>query len=77
MRKPSPETQLRHLKREVKVQDARIGALLRELDERRRIGGMMSNLCFNGAQKADIPADFRESMKVTQVAWDGIKREQS
>lgn len=75
MRKRSPTTEVRHLKREVKIQDLRLGQLLRELDERRRIGGMMSNLCFNIAQKDCVPPDIRESAKVTQVAWDGIKRE--
>ncbi len=75
MRKRSPATEIRHLKREVKVQDARIGGLLRELDERRRIGAMMSNLCFNIKQQDRIPSDVRESAKVTQEAWDGIKRE--
>lgn len=75
MRKRSPATELRHLRREVRQQDVRIGALLRELDERKRIGAMMSNLCFNIKQQDRIPTDVRESARVTQEAWEGIKRE--
>ena len=75
MRKRSPATEIRWLKREVKAQDAQIGALLRELDERRRIGAMMSNLCLNIKQQDRIPQDVRESASVTRAAWDGIKRE--
>ena len=75
MRKPSAETQLRNLKREVKQQDIRIGQLLRELDERRRIGAMLSNICWNGKSCDRVPEDFRRSMTDAQIAWDGIKKE--
>ncbi len=74
MRKQSPETQLRHLKREVKEQDSRIGELLRELDERRRIGQMLSNICWNGKLCDKIPEDYQRNMASAQVAWDGIQR---
>lgn len=74
MRKRSPETEVRHLKREVKEQDARLGSLLRELDERRRIGAMLSNICWNGKQCDRIPEDYRRNMESAQVAWDGIAR---
>ena len=75
MRKQSAETQVRHLKREVKSQDSQIGSLLRELDERRRIGAMMSNICWNGTRCGRVPDDYRSNMKVCAEAWDGIKRE--
>ncbi len=75
MRKRSPETEVRHLKREVKEQDKRIGALARELDERRRIGAMMSNICWNGSRAERVPEDYRSNMKACHEAWDGIKRE--
>ncbi len=74
MRKQSPETQLRHLKREVKEQDARIGAMLNELNERRRIGAMLSNICYNGKNRRDMPEDFSRCMADAQIAWDGIKK---
>jgi hypothetical protein len=73
-RQRSVETDNRYLRREVQVQGARIEALLRELDERRRIGALMSNLCFNGKQQDRIPADVRETMRVCQEDWDGITR---
>ena len=74
MRKQSPETQVRHLKREVKMLDARLGRVLNELDERRRIGAMLSNICYNGKANPRVPEDFQRSMASAQVAWDGIKR---
>lgn len=74
-RKRSPETEVRWLKREVKVQDARIVALLRELDERRRIGAMMSNICFNLSDRQVIDFGERGILRSCRVAWDGIKRD--
>jgi len=75
VRKRSPETEVRHLKSEVKQQDIRLGVLLRELDERRRIGAMMSNICWNGSRCDRLPEDYRRNMKSCHEAWDGIKRE--
>lgn len=57
------------------MQDAHIGAIARELDERRRIGAMLSNICYNGAQADSIPRDYRETMRTCYNAWSGIKRE--
>jgi hypothetical protein len=74
MRKPSAETQLRKLKREVKLLDTRIGALLNELDERRRIGAMLSNICYNSQECGRVPEGFRRHMKDVRIAWDGIKK---
>jgi hypothetical protein len=84
MRKRSAETENRYLRREVKVRSAWIDTLKRvmdesnrEVDERRRIGAMMSNLCFNGKDSLEISARTRETMRVCQEAWDGIKRQRS
>ena len=80
-RKQSPETQLRHLKRQVKnlndtlaSRSIYIAKILGELDERRRIGAMLSNICYNGKARTDMADDFRRSMTDAQLAWDGIKK---
>jgi hypothetical protein len=73
VRKPSAETQLRTVKRELKEARIRYGAIMNELDERRRIGTMLSNICFNGKQCDRVPEDFRRCMASAQEAWDGIK----
>lgn len=77
MKAQSPATQIRHLKREVKAHNARIADILRELDQRRLIGAMLSNICYNGKESDRIPEDFRRSMKSALEAWDGIKRAKS
>lgn len=46
----------------------------RELKDRRLVGGMMANICFNLKQRDDqIPRD-REIFKDCQEKWDSIKR---
>jgi len=47
MKKPSVETQLRTVKRELKYARESISPIITELQERRRIGDQMSNICFN------------------------------
>ena len=51
MKKQSVETQLRHAKRNIRDGKRREERLCQELRQRRQVGQMMSNLCFNLARR--------------------------
>jgi len=72
MRKQSPETQLRHAKRQINTGKAHEELLLQELRQRRQCGQMMSNLCFNLAQMEDYDPAHRQSMRDCRNMWDKI-----
>lgn len=50
-------------KRLVRISEVRMREIL-------TAGQMMSNICFNLAQRDSIPADVRKSMKECQQQWD-------
>ena len=74
MRKRSPVTEIRSLKSDVRRLERAIGATKAELSERRSIGGMMSNICFNLAQSAKQEPQARVSMDECRKACDKIRR---
>ena len=74
MRKQSVETQLRHAKRTIKAVRVHEELLLQELRQRRQVGQMMSNLCFNLAQSDKYDPAHRQSMADCREAWDKIVR---
>jgi len=74
MRKQSVETQLRHAKRAIKAGHVHEELLLRELRQRRQVGQMMSNLCFDLAYSDKYDPAHRQSVADCRVAWDKIER---
>jgi hypothetical protein len=48
--------------------------LRREINNLRRIGEQMSNVCFNLAQDRNIEARHRVTMDELRRKWDDIKR---
>ena len=79
-RKQSDATALRHVKRmlreEVTSRNQReedVARIICELNERRRIGSMMSNICYNLAQKHP-DEQVRNCMDACRKAWDGIPK---
>lgn len=50
--------------------EAERSALERENEELRRIGSLMSNLCFNGKQHSEIPPVYRKHMESLHQSWD-------
>lgn len=73
-RKQSDATKLRHARTEVKNLRMLNEAMATELLERRRVGGMMSNLCFNLAQDSRLDERYRKSMDECRKEWDAILR---
>lgn len=65
-RKPSPATELRRVKRELKEARLRILKLERKL----LWGQMMSNICFNLKQRAALDEAVRKNMEDCQKGWD-------
>ena len=79
MRKPSLETQLRTTKRELKYARESISPIIMELQERRRIGEQMSNICFNLGQEnstegSKLASTTQQCMRDMRQNWDAIKR---
>jgi phosphoglycerate-specific signal transduction histidine kinase len=75
-RAASPETQLRHLKRQVRDLKAVNAILAAEISERRHFGAQMANVCYNLAQHADRTLGPHESeiLSGLQKNWDRIKK---
>ena len=73
MRKRSPETQLRHVKRELVDKTKLLESLRKELRARTQVGQMMSNICFNLAQVDKYDPQHRQSMKDCREMWDQIR----
>ena len=68
MKKPSVETQLRTVKRELKYARESISPIITELQERRRIGDQMSNICFklgseNSAEGSQLATTTQQRMR--------------
>jgi len=74
MKKQSVETQLRHAKRNIRDGKRREERLCQELRQRRQVGQMMSNLCFNLAQDKTYDPAHRQSMSDCREMWDKIGR---
>ena len=79
MRKPSAETQLRTVKRELKYAREAISPIITELQERRRIGAQMANCCHNLGQEvstegANLSQNTRQCLLDMYQNWDAIKR---
>lgn len=72
-RKRSPETELRHVRRELNETKAKLKSLREELSRRVQVGQMMANICFNLAQHEKYDAQHRQSMRDCQQLWDSIK----
>ena len=72
-RTPSTETENRRLKTLLKSKDRQISALMTEIRDRRRFGGMLSNIAFNLAQKTE-DKNLRAVLDECRKAWDEIKR---
>ena len=79
MKKPSVETQLRTAKRELKYARESISPIIKELQERRRIGDQMSNICFNlgsvnNTEGSKLASTTQQCMRDMRQNWDAIKR---
>ena len=74
MKKQSVETQLRHAKRNIRDGKRREERLCQGLRQRRQVGQMMSNLCFNLAQNKTYDPAHRKSMSDCYEAWGKIER---
>lgn len=72
MRKRSPATELRYAKVEIGSLKTRLNTIAEELKQRRLVGQMMSNICYNLAQNEAYDAQHRQSMKDCREAWDKI-----
>ena len=78
-KKPSPETQLRTLKREFKALLKITHELRAEVTDRRRIGAQMANICSNLGQEAStegqkLGAHVQCLMRDMRENWDHIRR---
>lgn len=73
VRKPSPETESRRLKYLAKSKETYMKALIVELRERRRFGGMLSNIAFNLAQKQGIDVELKNVLDECRKGWDSIR----
>ena len=49
-------------------------AEIKRLKKSPAIGMLLSDICFNGAQRKDVPADLRKSMTAIQELWDAAVR---
>lgn len=74
MRKPSPETRLRHLRREFNAMCAELQAVRSELGQRRSCGGAMANVCYNLARMTALGEHNCETVDRLRREWDAIKR---
>lgn len=71
--KRSPATEARYLRADIArlkrhLYDANVTIV--ELREKIRIGRQISNLCYNAAQRNDVPAPVRECMDELRKEWD-------
>jgi hypothetical protein len=74
MRKQSDKTKARMLTSRLNARLAYEKSLIAELQERRRVGGMLSNIAFNLSQGEKVAPEIREVMSECRKAWDEIKR---
>lgn len=74
MRTRSPETQNRHLRRDLRELRAQVSAVWEELRQRRLYGAMLANVCCNLAQDTALPIRYRQSMDRARRDWDAIPR---
>ena len=73
MRKPSAETENRRLKSLAKAKETYLKALIVELKERRRFGGMLSNIAYNLAQRDTVEPELKAVLEECRKAWDGVR----
>lgn len=60
-------------KKDLEIQVTR---LTKELEARRLIGRLMSNICYNGSQNSSgIPAHYKNTMAELYAQWDNIGKE--
>jgi GH24 family phage-related lysozyme (muramidase) len=79
-RKRSAETQLREVKRDLKLVRSSIAQLRQELEQRRRFGAQMANFCFNLGQENStegqkLGTHVQALLRDMCVNWDAIKEQ--
>jgi hypothetical protein len=72
MRNPSAETENRRLKSLVKSKEKYMQAIIGEIRDRRRFGGMLSNIAFNLAQRTE-DEHLKAVLDECRKAWDGVR----
>ena len=72
MRKPSAETENRTLKSKAKRDRVYMLSLIAEIRERRRFGGMLSNIAYNLAQLTP-DEHLKAVLDECRKAWDGVR----
>lgn len=74
MRKRSSETELRHIKRALKLAQAAVDAGAKNGAARRLIGSQMSNVCWNLAQGRELTDRDRTGLGELCKAWDALPK---